>query len=101
VLAGLPDISGNGRGQVRQQSDAEKDELYKQIDQLKMELDFFKNGRERPNRTPDGPETLGTCTFVVSGGMAVHFLVFCEESKNMVWGWLADLTVVTPSGDPV
>src|SRR5277367_944793 len=31
ALAGLPDIFGNGRGHVRQQSDAEKDELYKQI----------------------------------------------------------------------
>ena len=42
ALAGLPDIFGNGREQVRQQSDAEKDELYKQIGQLKVELDFLK-----------------------------------------------------------
>ena len=67
ALAGLPDIFGNGREQVRQQSDAEKDELYKQIGQLKVELDFLKN------RTPAGPETLGTGTLVVPGGMAVHF----------------------------
>src|SRR6202451_2946989 len=38
ALAGLPDIFGNGREQVRQQSDAEKDELYKQIGQLKVEF---------------------------------------------------------------
>ena len=29
ALAGLPDIFGNGREQMRQQSDADKDELYK------------------------------------------------------------------------
>src|SRR5580704_7934706 len=39
ALAGLPDIFGNGREQMRQQSDTEKDELYKQIGQLKVELD--------------------------------------------------------------
>jgi hypothetical protein len=38
----LPDIFGNGREQMRQQADAEKDELYKQIGQLKVELDFLK-----------------------------------------------------------
>src|ERR1700749_512459 len=42
AMSGLPDIFGNGRDQVRQQADAEKDELYKQIGQLKVELDFLK-----------------------------------------------------------
>ena len=42
ALAGLPDIFGNGREQMRQQSDLERDELYKQIGQLKVELDFLK-----------------------------------------------------------
>ena len=42
ALAGLPDIFGNGRERMRQQSDAEKDELFKQIGQLKVELDFLK-----------------------------------------------------------
>ena len=42
ALAGLPDLFGNGREQMRQQSDAEKDELYKQIGQMKVELDFLK-----------------------------------------------------------
>ena len=42
ALTGLPDIFGNGREQIRQQTDAEKDELYKQIGQLKVELDFLK-----------------------------------------------------------
>jgi transposase len=42
ALAGLPDVFGNGREQIRQQTDAEKDELYKQIGQLKVELDFLK-----------------------------------------------------------
>src|SRR5882757_1710128 len=42
ALAGLPDIFGNGREQIRQQSDADKDELYKQIGQLKVESDFLK-----------------------------------------------------------
>jgi hypothetical protein len=41
-LTGLPDIFGNGREQMRQQADTEKDELYKQIGQLKVELDFLK-----------------------------------------------------------
>src|ERR1039458_3396551 len=40
--AGLPDVFGNGREQMRQQADAEKDELYKQIGQMKVELDFLK-----------------------------------------------------------
>ena len=42
ALAGLPDVFGNGREQIRQQADTEKDELYKQIGQLKVELDFLK-----------------------------------------------------------
>ena len=42
ALAGLPDIFSNGRENLRQQTDAEKDELYKQIGQLKVELDFLK-----------------------------------------------------------
>jgi hypothetical protein len=42
VLAGLPDVFGNGRDQMRQQADAEKDEIYRQIGQLKVELDFLK-----------------------------------------------------------
>jgi transposase len=42
ALAGLPDIFGNGREQICQQADTEKDELYKQIGQLKVELDFLK-----------------------------------------------------------
>jgi len=39
ALAGLPDIFGNGREHMRQQTDAE---IYKQIGQLKVELDFLK-----------------------------------------------------------
>jgi hypothetical protein len=42
ALAGLPDVFGSGREQIRQQPDAEKDELYKQIGQMKVELDFLK-----------------------------------------------------------
>src|SRR5438067_13467663 len=42
ALAGLPDGFGNGREQMRQQADAEKAELYKQIGQLKVEIDFRK-----------------------------------------------------------
>jgi transposase len=42
ALAGLPDVFGSGREQIRQQADTEKDELYKQIGQLKVELDFLK-----------------------------------------------------------
>ena len=41
ALASLPDVFGNGREQMRQQADTEKDELYKQIGQLKVELDFL------------------------------------------------------------
>ena len=33
---------GNGREQMREQADLEKDELYKKIGQLKVELDFLK-----------------------------------------------------------
>src|SRR6266576_3586393 len=42
ALAGLPDIFGNGREQMRQQVDTEKDELYKQIGQLKWSWTFSK-----------------------------------------------------------
>src|SRR5260370_8349509 len=42
ALAGLPDVFGNGREQMRQQTDAEKDELYKQIAHLKVKLYFLK-----------------------------------------------------------
>lgn len=42
ALAGLPDVFGNGREQIREQADAEKDELFRQIGQLKVELDFLK-----------------------------------------------------------
>ena len=42
ALAGLPDVFGNGRDQMRAQADLEKDELYKTIGQLKVELDFLK-----------------------------------------------------------
>src|SRR5277367_5122118 len=49
ALAGLPDVFGNGRDQIRQQSDAEKDELYKQIGQMKVELDFLKK-KSWPNQ---------------------------------------------------
>jgi len=42
ALAGLPDIFSNGREQIRQQAEAEKDELYREIGQLKVELDFLK-----------------------------------------------------------
>jgi len=41
-LASLPCIFGNGREQMRQGADAEKDELYKEIGQLKVQLDFLK-----------------------------------------------------------
>ena len=47
ALTGLPDVFGNGREQMRQQADTEKAELYQQIGQLKVELDFLKNRRAR------------------------------------------------------
>jgi transposase len=42
ALAGLPDVFGNGPEQMREQADPGKDELYKQIGQVKVELDFLK-----------------------------------------------------------
>ena len=54
ALAGLPDIFGNGREQMRQQSDADKDELYKQIGQLKVELDWMLRNVLRVMRTSSG-----------------------------------------------
>ena len=42
AIAGLPDVFGNGREQLRQQADTDKAELYQQIGQLKVELDFLK-----------------------------------------------------------
>src|SRR5713226_6508686 len=42
ALAGLPDLFGNGRVLFNDPAATEKDELYKQIGQLKVELDFLK-----------------------------------------------------------
>lgn len=42
ALAGLPGIFAPGRESSRGEIDAEKDELYKHIGQLKVELDFLK-----------------------------------------------------------
>ena len=42
ALAGFAGCVRHGREQMRQQAEAEKDELYKQIGQLKVELDFLK-----------------------------------------------------------
>lgn len=42
ALTGLVDVFTNGRERSRQQFDAEKDELFKQIGQMKVELDFLK-----------------------------------------------------------
>jgi len=42
----LPDVFSNGREQLQQQTDLEKGELYKQIGQLKVELDFLKKRAE-------------------------------------------------------
>ena len=42
ALAGLPEIFVHGRESSRAEIDAEKDELYKHIGQLKVELDFLK-----------------------------------------------------------
>ena len=42
ALVGLPDVFSNGREQVRHEAEAEKDDLFKQIGQMKVELDFLK-----------------------------------------------------------
>jgi hypothetical protein len=42
ALAGLPDMFSNGREQMREHAEAERDELYKQIGQLEVELEFLK-----------------------------------------------------------
>jgi transposase-like protein len=42
AVAGLVEVFGNGHDRQLQQVEAEKDELYKQIGQLKVELDFLK-----------------------------------------------------------
>src|SRR5947209_17567556 len=59
ALAGLPDIFGNGREQMRQQADTEKLELYKQIGQLKVALHFLKKraGLIHCRPTPMDPST--------------------------------------------
>ncbi len=55
ALAGLPDVFGNGREQIRQRP-TQKDELYKQIGQLKVELDFLK---KRAGLIASGDRTSG------------------------------------------
>jgi putative transposase len=42
AVDGLPQVFGNGHDRQLQQAETEKDELYKQIGQLKVELDFLK-----------------------------------------------------------
>ncbi len=42
ALAGLTEVFSNGHERSRQQADAEKDELYKQIGRLNVELAFLK-----------------------------------------------------------
>jgi hypothetical protein len=42
ALEGLPEVFGNPRQQRRADEDAEKDELYRKIGQLKVELDWIK-----------------------------------------------------------
>jgi transposase len=101
ALAGLPDVFGNSRQQIRQQADAKKDELYKQIGQLKMELDFLKNCRTRLNRTPAGPELLAYVACCAGRNGRSLSLCSVNPSKNMLRGRIADLIVVTPTVDPV
>jgi putative transposase len=61
ALAGLPDVFSNGREQMREQADAEKDELYKQTGQMKVELDFLK--KEPAFRAEDrGPASMDRST---------------------------------------
>lgn len=42
ALEGLPEVFANSRQQVRTEDEAEKDELYRKIGQLKVELDWIK-----------------------------------------------------------
>ena len=42
ALEGLPDVFVNSRQQRRAEDDAEKDELFRKIGQLKVELDWIK-----------------------------------------------------------
>ncbi len=62
ALTGLPEVFTNGGEQLRQQVEAEKDELYKQIGQLKVELDFLikelgSSGEQRRLRIdPEHPD---------------------------------------------
>ena len=49
ALAGLPDVFGNGREQMRLQAATEKDELYQKIGQLKVELDFLEKRAGLPD----------------------------------------------------
>jgi transposase len=56
--------------------------LQEELEKAHIIIDVQKNCRVRLNRTPAGPETLGICTLVVPGGIAVYFLVFCEPVKK-------------------
>ena len=42
ALEGLPEVFANSRQQRRTEDDAEKDELYRKIGQLKVALDWIK-----------------------------------------------------------
>src|SRR5258706_13590673 len=60
ALVALPDIFGNGREQVRQQIDVEKDELYKQIGRLKGGSWNFLKKELASRLTPTGHLSIRT-----------------------------------------
>jgi hypothetical protein len=69
---------------------------------LRMERDILKTSGYGAGRPPAGPETRSAATLVgTPGAEGVCLMVTSRARKKMVRGWLADLTVVTPSGDPV
>src|SRR5215470_5476238 len=95
-----------GRGAPGALTSEEREELgrlRRENRTLRMERDILKNfrARHRPSRLLDQklgaqlpwwtPESRGR---LLTGD-------FASPSKNMARGWLAHLTVVTPSGDPV
>jgi len=49
ALEGLPELFGRPREQRRADEDAERDELYRKIGQLKVELDWIKKKSGLPD----------------------------------------------------
>src|SRR6516164_6100128 len=90
ALAGLPDIFGNGREQIRQLADAEKDELYKQIGQLPKSPKPVTN-----TLTSEGAPGLTSKDYRFSGSVERPVFPGCSQARHSAT-WSAEAGPPSP-----